>query len=257
MYKNWGDRRQVVTRDLFVIAMLLFTFGISARAQQTGIRGNAPALLNGTSAPSGGALVLHGNSSQIEMTSTEWQFNRDYKFQNNEASPLTIDDLSLLTGDNGIQIMSPSQSSLPITIAPGSYISVRLGYSKQHDGDGIDTLKFITKDTKSISFPIVVSHLVMTPEQNGLGHRQIALSVTPDNKKRTVQVILYSGYQGNIAIYTKDGKLVDEAKNVKSYIWRPTPGKKQYDDNEYVVRVTCIDGGQTLTRSETVSFASK
>jgi hypothetical protein len=257
MYKNWTDfGRMVIVHPLVIVGFLSIS-SIVSWAQPSVTSADPVKKTGGLMAPAGGALALDKSATALQMTSTEWQFNRDFKFQNTTSSPITITDVNLSQGDVGFQVMSPSQSIFPLTIAPGKSLAIRLGYSKPQGQSGLDSL-VITKDGgETLLFPIVVTHVAVTAEQNGYSRRQIALSVTSDPQKRSVQVILYSGYQGDIGIYTKDGKLIDEAKNVRSYIWHATPGKKTYDENEYVVQVKCIDGGQTLTRSETVSFASK
>jgi hypothetical protein len=254
MYKFGSNfNRQVVCA--VGIAIFLFTISISGFAQQQ--PNETTARWKDVNSLSGGAFSLDNSAPILRMMSTEEQFNRIFTFTNQSTSSITITDFSLATEDVGIKIMSPDVEKLPMTIEPGKSLAVRLGYFKIIDHAGIDTLQITTSTGSVLQYPIVVTHITLTPDQNGLTRRQIALSVQPDDKRRSIRVVLYSGYQGDIAIYTKDGLLVDEAKNVKSYLWRTTPGKKSYDENEYVVRVTCVDGGQTLTRSEKVTFASK
>ncbi|HYM20351.1 MAG TPA: hypothetical protein VEW28_05025 [Candidatus Kapabacteria bacterium] len=256
MCNNWIDPLvRILIRNIWIVLIIL-CFSVSVRAQQT-TPSHDGRTVAATPTSSETPASLDNPASVLAMMSTEPQFYRDFKFQNTAPSSVTITGADIASGYSGVKIISSQTTPLPATIAPGEFFTVRLGYSELNTHVTSDTLILTKENGSTLSYPICISRIKATFEQNGFNHRQIALSVTPDQKNRSVQVILYSGYHGNIAIYTKDGTLLDEAKNVRSYIWHTTPGKKLYDENEYVIRVTCIDGGQTLTRSETISFASK
>jgi hypothetical protein len=194
--------------------------------------------------------------SLLKMTSADHQFSQNFLLRNNDTHPVTITDIELASERAGIGLTSLVGADLPVVIESGGSITVRLEYISPDHKQRADTILLAQENGIITRIPINAIIDATDADELGLGRREITMTVTPNALKRTIDVNLYR-YVGEISIYTMSGKLVDVAKNVRSFVWHATRGKKFYDEKEYLVKVSSTDGGYSFNRTEHVSFASQ
>jgi hypothetical protein len=200
--------------------------------------------------------TLQSAFTLMKMTGTEQHLCQNFFLRNVSNAAVTITDIELRSEDAGIGVTSVVGAELPVVVEPQGTVTVRLRYISPDHRLRNDTLVLTREDGSSMTVPIGANIDTTDADQLGLGRREITMTVTSSAINHSISVNLYR-YVGNIAIYTKSGTLVDIAKNVRSYIWHATRGKKFYDENEYVVKATSTDGGYSFSRTEHVLFASQ
>ncbi|HYM20352.1 MAG TPA: hypothetical protein VEW28_05030 [Candidatus Kapabacteria bacterium] len=241
------------------VVYILFSCNTRTTAQHLANMAGSDAELGPKSlAPVVSSIPLDTSHTILKMASSEWQFTRDFQFMNISSSAITLTDALMRSGDSGISVVSVIGNEFPLTLAGGGNMTVRLAYSASNINTRSDTLLIEREEGSPFKFPVQARHGSVSAVQNGFGRRQLSLTVTPNSSERMIEVkFSMATIKGNIGIYTTDGILVDEAKNVGSYIWRTSPKMPRHNENKYVVRATCTDGGYTLSKSETVKFSAQ
>jgi hypothetical protein len=197
-------------------------------------------------------IPIDDTTSPIGMCSTEWQFAHDFTFQNQSQQEITITDASLQSENAAMSLASLCGAELPVTLAPGEKVSARVTYTAPNMDVHYDHLVFECENAAPRIFPVQALRLPASAVRNGLGRRQIALSIRPNPSTGTVVIDLEYGYKGDMAIYSTNGVLIDQKKDATSWTWKaPMRGSSAIASGEYTLRVTCHDiDGVTLTRSE-------
>ena len=200
------------------------------------------------------AIPLGDSTKVLGMSSTEWQFSREFTFQNSLGHPVTITDVSMLSGNAGIEIVSLVGASLPVTLDPGEKVTARLTYNTANNDLQADRINFVLEDAGSISYAIKAAHVTANNIKNGAARAQIPLSISPNPATESVTIQMFGGYKGDVAIYTTDGKLMLEQKSTNNW----TAKTDTFSPGEYVIKITAAAGGGiTITQSEKLVIASK
>jgi hypothetical protein len=198
-------------------------------------------------------IPLNDTSRILGMTSSEYQFFREFTFKNTFANPVTITDASMLSGDAGIEVTSLGGADLPITLAPGEKITVRFAYSGGNSGMKSDRLKVETEGGTTFVYPIQAMRVTADNLRNGMNRTQLPLQIIPNPANNKITIQLGNGFKGDIQIFTADGKLVAERKSVQT--WTLSPETDSIAAGEYVIKASATESGRILTRTEKLVLA--
>lgn len=198
-------------------------------------------------------IPLNDTSRILGMTSSEYQFFREFTFKNTFADPVTITDASMLSGNAGIEVTSLGGADLPITLAPGEKITVRFAYSGGNTGMKSDRLKVEMENGTTFVYPIQAMRVTADNLRNGMNRAQLPLQIIPNPSTNKITIQLGNGFKGDIQIFTADGKLVAERKAVES--WVLSPDTDSLIAGEYVIKASAVESGRTLTRTEKLVLA--
>ncbi len=199
----------------------------------------------------GAVISLEDTTSVIGFSSSEYSSGRDFIFINRSAGNIEIDDAFMQLGNQGIDFVSFCGQMLPISLAPGEQTPVRLKYTVNDGALHSDRLTIVAAE-RTYSFPVQIMRSAPSNIANGIGNRQLPLSVVANSASGTITVKLYAGYKGDITIYNAKGAVVAAQKNTDAWIWKAVSGTTPRSaPEEFTVSVRAVDSdGSVLTRSE-------